>query len=126
MLYFSHGLGEAFCDYGDYFNGHQDGDAIAYLTLANRLIHQVNKNAITIAEEVSGMPGLAAKFEDGGYGFGLNSDTAFVTCRAIVSDNNGVIDPSVWNKIIRAKWQKVSYGKVVIDLNQAGCLSISF
>ena len=69
MLYFSHGLGEAFCDYGDYFNGHQDGDAIAYLTLANRLIHQVNKNAITIAEEVSGMPGLAAKFEDGGYGF---------------------------------------------------------
>ena len=52
-----------------YFNGHQDGDAIAYLTLANKLIHEVNKNAITIAEEVSGMPGLAAKYEDGGYGF---------------------------------------------------------
>ena len=51
------------------FNGHQDGDAIAYLTLANKLIHEVNKNAITIAEEVSGMPGLAAKYEDGGYGF---------------------------------------------------------
>lgn len=31
MLYYSHGLGEAFCNYGDYFNGHQDGDAIAYL-----------------------------------------------------------------------------------------------
>ena len=69
MLYFSHGLGEAFCNYGDYFNGHQDGDAIAYLTLANKLIHQVNPLAITIAEEVSGMPGLAAKIEDGGYGF---------------------------------------------------------
>ena len=59
MLYYSHGLGEAFCNYADYFNGHQDGDAIAYLTLANKLIHEVNKNAITIAEEVSGMPGLA-------------------------------------------------------------------
>ena len=69
MLYYSHGLGEAFCNYGDYYNGHQDGDAIAYLTLANKLIHEVNPNAITIAEEVSGMPGLAAKVEDGGYGF---------------------------------------------------------
>ena len=69
MIYYSHGLGEAFCGYGDYFNGHQDGDAICYLTLANRLIHQVNPNAITIAEEVSGMPGLAAPIEDGGYGF---------------------------------------------------------
>ena len=69
MLYYSHGLGEAFCNYGDYFNGHQDDNAICYLTLANRLIHQVNAKAITIAEEVSGMPGLAAKYEDGGYGF---------------------------------------------------------
>ncbi|MBR5892813.1 MAG: alpha amylase C-terminal domain-containing protein [Bacteroidaceae bacterium] len=69
MIYYSHGLGEAFCGYGDYFNGHQDGDAICYLTLANRLIHQVNPTAITIAEEVSGMPGLAAPVEDGGYGF---------------------------------------------------------
>ena len=69
MLYYSHGLGEAFCNYGDYFNGHQDDNAICYLTLANRLIHQINPKAITIAEEVSGMPGLAAKFEDGGYGF---------------------------------------------------------
>ena len=69
MLYYSHGLGEAFCNYGDYFNGHQDDNAICYLTLANLLIHEVNPNAITIAEEVSGMPGLAAKFADGGYGF---------------------------------------------------------
>ena len=69
MLYYSHGLGEAFCNYDDYFNGHQDDDAICYLMLANRLIHQFNPNAITIAEEVSGMPGLAAPFDDGGFGF---------------------------------------------------------
>ncbi|MCI6619431.1 MAG: alpha amylase C-terminal domain-containing protein [Prevotella sp.] len=69
MLYYSHGLGEAFMGYGDYFNGHQDDNAICYLTLANRLIHEVNPHAITIAEEVSGMPGLAARFESGGYGF---------------------------------------------------------
>ena len=69
MLYYSHGLGEAFTNYADYFNGHQDDNAICYLTLANLLIHEVNPEAITIAEEVSGMPGLAAKFEDGGFGF---------------------------------------------------------
>ena len=69
MLYYSHGLGEAFGSYGDYFNGHEDDEAIAYLTLANLLIHEVNPKAITIAEEVSGMPGLAAPFKDGGYGF---------------------------------------------------------
>ena len=57
MLYYSHGLGEAFGGYGDYYNGHEDDEAIAYLTLANLLI------------QVSGMPGLAAPFKDGGYGF---------------------------------------------------------
>lgn len=69
MLYYSHGLGEAFGSYGDYYNGHEDDNAICYLTLANEVIHQVNSKAITIAEEVSGMPGLAVPFKDGGYGF---------------------------------------------------------
>ena len=69
MLYYNHGLGVDFGGYGDYFNGQEDDNAICYLTLANKLIHDVNKNAITIAEDMSGMPGLAAKFENGGYGF---------------------------------------------------------
>ena len=69
MLYYSHGLGESFGGYGDYYNGHEDDDAICYLTLANLLIHEVKPSAITIAEEVSGMPGLAAPFKHGGYGF---------------------------------------------------------
>lgn len=69
MLYKSHGIGDTFSSYDDYYNNNQDIDAICYLTLANELIHQVNPNAITIAEEVSGMPGLAMKFDDGGYGF---------------------------------------------------------
>lgn len=69
MLYYSHGLGQAFGSYGDYYNGAEDDNAIVYLTLANMLIHEVKPHAITIAEEVSGMPGLAMKFEDGGLGF---------------------------------------------------------
>ena len=69
MLYRSHGLGEDFSGYDSYYNLNQDGDAICYLTLANKLIHQVNPNAITVAEEVSGMPGLASRIDDGGIGF---------------------------------------------------------
>lgn len=69
MLYYSHGLEESFVGYENYYNGKQDFDAICYLTLANKLIHEVNPNAITVAEEVSGMPGLALSPEKGGYGF---------------------------------------------------------
>ncbi|MBO7316469.1 MAG: alpha amylase C-terminal domain-containing protein [Paludibacteraceae bacterium] len=69
MIFRNHGLGQDFNGYEDYYNLNQDGDAICYLTLANKLIHEVNKNAITIAEEMSGMPGLAAKIKDGGMGF---------------------------------------------------------
>ena len=69
MLYYDHGLGKAFGGYADYYDGNQDTNAITYLTLANILIHDVNRKAITIAEEMSGMPGLAVKFEDGGIGF---------------------------------------------------------
>ena len=69
MLYYNHGLGQAFGGYEDYYNGGQDTNAITYLTLANKLIHEVNPRAITIAEEMSGMPGLASKFSAGGIGF---------------------------------------------------------
>ena len=69
MLYYDHGLGKAFGSYADYYDGGQDTNAITYLTLANKLIHQVNPHAITIAEEMSGMPGLAQKIKDGGIGF---------------------------------------------------------
>ena len=61
MMYLDHGLGKAFSSYDDYFGGNVDEDAIAYLTLANRVIHTVRPDAVTVAEDVSGMPGLAAK-----------------------------------------------------------------
>ena len=69
MIYRNHGLGQDFGNYGDYYNMNQDGDALCYLTLANKLIHEVNPNAITIAEEMSGLPELAVPFNDGGMGF---------------------------------------------------------
>jgi 1,4-alpha-glucan branching enzyme len=69
MLYYDHGLSKNFTEYGMYYDGQQDEDAITYIALANKLIHSVNPKAITVAEEMSGMPGLASPLADGGYGF---------------------------------------------------------
>jgi 1,4-alpha-glucan branching enzyme len=69
MLYRHHGLGKTFSSYEDYFDDSVDEDALAYLGLANKLIHQIRPDAVTIAEDVSGMPGLAAPISEGGAGF---------------------------------------------------------
>lgn len=69
MLYNDHGLERDFNGYAAYYDGIQDTAAITYLTLANQLIHEINPNAISIAEEMSGMPGLAASINEGGLGF---------------------------------------------------------
>ena len=69
MLYWDHGLDKDFTEYNLYYDGNQDENAITYLALANRVIHQVDPEAITIAEDMSGMPGVASPIEDGGMGF---------------------------------------------------------
>ncbi|MBL0713682.1 MAG: alpha amylase C-terminal domain-containing protein [Desulfosarcina sp.] len=69
MLYLDHGLEKAFTSYDDYFGGNVDEDAVVYLALANELIHDLHPDAVTIAEDISGLPGLALPLEDGGVGF---------------------------------------------------------
>ena len=69
MLYKHHGLARDFTEYSMYFDGSEDKDATTYLMLANKLIHEVNPDAITVAEEMSGMPGIATPIEHGGIGF---------------------------------------------------------
>lgn len=86
MIYNNHGLGQAFTSYDDYFGPNINNDSLAYLTMANSLVHQVNPSAITIAEDTSGMPGLAAPINDGGVGF----DYRF---------NMGV--PDLWIKMLK-------------------------
>ncbi len=69
MLYHDHGLGSAFTGYDMYFSMNTDIEAITYLQLANELIHSLNRDAITIAEDMSGMPGMCIPIKDGGIGF---------------------------------------------------------
>ena len=69
MCYFDHGLGVDFLEYAQYFNENVDEDAISYLTLANKLAREIRPDVMTIAEDVSGMPGMAFPVEQGGIGF---------------------------------------------------------
>lgn len=111
MLYYSHGLGETFTNYADYFNGHQDDNAICYLTLANLLIHDLKPYAITIAEEVSGMPGLATPFKDGGYGFdyrmAMNIPDYWIKTLKEVKDEDWKPSSIFWELTNRRKDEKV-------------------
>ena len=116
MLYYSHGLGECFTQYADYYNGHQDGNAITYLTLANELIHEVNKYAITIAEEVSGMPGIAAPVKDGGYGFdyrmAMNIPDYWIKTIKELRDEDWKPSSMLWELTNRRKDEKtISYAE---------------
>ena len=69
MIYHDHGLGSAFTNYDMYFNMNTDLEALNYLQLANELIHEVNPNATTISEDMSGMPGMCLRVDQGGIGF---------------------------------------------------------
>ena len=69
MLYHDHGLGTDFNSNDKYFSMNTHTEAITYLQLANELIHEINPNAITVAEDMSGMPGMCVAIEEGGVGF---------------------------------------------------------
>ncbi|MBR5472191.1 MAG: alpha amylase C-terminal domain-containing protein [Oscillibacter sp.] len=69
MLYHDHGLGSSFDDNSKYFSLNTHTEAITYLQLANELIREVKPDAITIAEDMSGMPGMCLPIEEGGVGF---------------------------------------------------------
>jgi 1,4-alpha-glucan branching enzyme len=87
MLYFNHGH-TSFDHYDKYFKDGVDWDAVTYMQLANEVIHGFKKNTISIAEDVSGMPGLCRGVEEGGFGFDFRL---------------GMGIPDYWIKILKEK-----------------------
>ncbi|MBR2547139.1 MAG: alpha amylase C-terminal domain-containing protein [Eubacterium sp.] len=69
MLYHDHGLGTAFSSLDMYFTMNTDVEAVTYLQLANDVIRQTKPDSLTIAEDMSGMPGMCDPVKDGGIGF---------------------------------------------------------
>jgi len=94
MLYLDHGLGRPFTSYDQYFDGGVDEAALTYLALANRVIHDVRPDALTVAEDVSGMPGLCAPVAAGGCGFDCRLAMGIPDCWFKLAD--GVRDED-WN-----------------------------
>ncbi len=86
MLYHDHGLNRVFTTYDDYFGPNVDDDAVAYLQVANDLARAVRPDVVTIAEDVSGMPGMARPVAEGGLGFDFRL-------------NMGV--PDYWTKLVK-------------------------
>ncbi len=104
MIYYDHGLGKNFTSYYDYFDGNQDEDALVYLYLANKLVHLIRPAALTIAEEMSGMPGIAADTAVSGYGFDYRLSM-------------GV--PDLWIKLVKETIdEQWDMGKLMYELTQ--------
>src|SRR5665648_870429 len=104
MIYYDHGLEKNFTSYSEYFDGNQDEDALVYLYLANKLIHEYKPGALTIAEEMSGMPGIAAGTEK--KGFGLDYRLSM-----------GV--PDFWIKLVKETFdENWDIGKLMHELTQ--------
>ncbi|MCL2073523.1 MAG: alpha amylase C-terminal domain-containing protein [Marinilabiliaceae bacterium] len=104
MLYLDHGLERDFTSYSDYFNENIDNDAVTYISLANKLIHTIKPDAITVAEDMSGFPGIGIAPENDGLGFNFRLSM-------------GV--PDFWIKIIKEKEdEKWSVGHLFHELTQ--------
>lgn len=88
MMYYHHGNYTDFDHYDKYFVNDVDWDCLIYLQLANTLIKQINPNALSIAEDMSGMPGLGRKIDEGGVGFDYRL---------------GMGIPDYWIKILKEK-----------------------
>ena len=70
MLYHHHGISYSFSgSYNEYFNHNLNMDAVVYMMIANSYLHEKYPSLITIAEDVSGYPGLCLPVQLGGVGF---------------------------------------------------------
>lgn len=102
MIYKNHGRGESFDNYSKYFSMNTDIEAINYLQLANELIREVKKDAITIAEDMSAMPGMCLPIKDGGIGFDYRLSMGM---------------PDFWEKVLEKRDEDWDMGRMWYELS---------
>jgi 1,4-alpha-glucan branching enzyme len=102
MIYHDHGLGTAFDEYGKYFSLNTDIEAITYLQFANELIKEIRPDAISIAEDMSGMPGMCLPVADSGIGFDYRLAMGM---------------PDFWVNILKLKDEDWDMGKLWYELS---------
>jgi 1,4-alpha-glucan branching enzyme len=108
MLYFHHGFTE-FDHYDKYFKSDVDWDTVTYLQLANELVHSIKKDFISIAEDVSGMPGLCRTNYEGGIGFdyrlGMGIPDYWIKTLKEKSDEDWDIN-EIYNVLTNRRWKE--------------------
>ncbi|MEO9806281.1 MAG: alpha amylase C-terminal domain-containing protein [Reichenbachiella sp.] len=109
MLYHHHGEGVAFDHYDKYFKEGVDWDAICFLQLANHLIHEIKPDAITIAEDMSGMPGMCRPVKEGGIGFdyrlGMGIPDYWIKLLKHTSDENWPVH-ALWDVMANRRFKE--------------------
>lgn len=109
MLYFHHGEGVSFDHYDKYFRDGVEWDAITYLQMANELIHQVRPDALSIAEDMSGMPGSCREVKDGGLGFdyrlGMGIPDYWIKLLKHKQDEDWNIH-EMWHTLTNRRWKE--------------------
>ena len=112
MLYHDHALGTDFNSLDMYYTMNTDIEAIIYLQLANELVHSINKRAVTIAEDMSGMPGTCDKVEEGGLGFdyrlGMGIPDMWIKLAKEVKDENWSLD-WIWHELTFRNAPTIAY-----------------
>lgn len=102
MIYKNHGRGEAFDNYSKYFSMNTDIDALNYLQLANELAREVKKDVITVAEDMSGMPGMCLPIKEGGIGFDYRLAMGM---------------PDFWEKVLKKRDEDWDMGQMWYELS---------
>ena len=106
MLYFHHGL-MSFDHYDKYFKEGVEWDAITYLQLANHLMKEINPHCLSVAEDMSGMPGLCRPIEDGGIGFdyrlGMGIPDNWIKLLKHVPDEQWDLD-EIWGFLVNRRY----------------------
>jgi 1,4-alpha-glucan branching enzyme len=109
MLYTHHGLNVAFDHYDKYFGEAADPDALAYLQLANELTHEIKPGALTVAEDMSGMPGMCRAIPEGGIGFdyrlGMGIPDYWIKLVKHVPDERWNIQ-EIWHVLTDRRWKE--------------------
>jgi 1,4-alpha-glucan branching enzyme len=108
MLYTHHGY-TSFDNYDKYFKNDVDEDAVLYLQMANVLAHQIKPACLTIAEDVSGMPGLCLPVEDGGIGFdyrlAMGIPDYWIKLLKHFSDEQWNV-AEIWHTLVNRRWNE--------------------
>ncbi|KAH7428429.1 hypothetical protein KP509_09G001300 [Ceratopteris richardii] len=112
MLYTHNGFEKRTGGYDYFCNQYVDQDAQNYLILANEMLHTLNPNIITIAEDTTFYPGLCQPINKGGLGFDYAVSTQPAEMWAWLirygSDQHWII-----SQIVDTLTRQKSFGKMI-------------